>query len=449
VAEDAPELEAPPAAPRRNEKPEPAPPRNNVDQPRQGKSKDARAKEAELKASPTAPWRSERPSPTLPRDRDDQSERKAGKSKDAQAQEVGKASAPLPRWPLVVVGFVVAIFAAMVLCIIFRPRPDVWTDDAYVMVHYAAIAPRVSGQVATVLVDDNQLVRAGQVIATLDPHDKETALAAAEAVVARDKSQFEEISGTVSRQPSIIEEQQAAVASARAKLTFAQADARRYDKLAATGAGTMQERQQADTTLQQGQASLESAEASLDAARQQVDVLNARRSAAEAAIKADEAQFEQARLNLSYTQIRAPIDGIVGERSVQVGNYVGPGATLMTVVPLDQVYIEANYREVDLLHVRGGQPATIHLDAYDINLKGIVDSVPPASGAVFAPIAPNNATGNFTKIVQRLPVKIVVTPGQPLAKLLRVGLSVETTIHTGLEDIVDEQRRSSDSVTRR
>jgi membrane fusion protein (multidrug efflux system) len=166
-------------------------------------------------------------------------------------------------------------------------------------------------------------------------------------------------------------------------------------------------------------------------------------------VKADEAQLEQAKINLSYTQIRAPIDGMVGERSVQIGNYVGPGTTLMTVVPLDQVYIEANCLEVDLLHVRSGQPVTIHLDAYDIDLNGTVDSVPPASGATFAPIAPNNATGNFTKIVQRLPVKIVVTPGQPLAKLLRVGLSVETTIHTGLEDVVYEQRRSTDRVTGR
>jgi membrane fusion protein (multidrug efflux system) len=285
------------------------------------------------------------------------------------------------------------------------------------------------------------------VLATLDPRDHETALASAEAAVARDRSQFDEISANVSRQPSIIEEQQAAVASARAGLAFAQADARRFGNLAVTGAGTTREHQQADATLQQGQASLDSAEASLEAARRQLDVLKAQRSAIEAAVKADQAQLEQARLNLSYTQIRAPIDGMVGERSVQVGNYVAPGTTLMTVVPLDQVYIEANYLEVDLLHVRSGQPVTIHLDAYDIDLKGTVDSVPPASGAAFAPIAPNNATGNFTKIVQRLPVKIVVTPGQPLAKLLRVGLSVETTIHTGLEDVVDEQRRSSDRVT--
>ena len=402
---------------------------------------------AELEMRPAEPKRNEKPDPAPTRTNDGPPQQKDEKSKDRQVQEVDKLPAPLPRWPFLVVGLVVAIFAAVVLYIIFRPRPDAWTDDAYVMVHYATIAPRISGRMATVPVDDNDIVKTGQVLATLDPRDQETAVASAEAAVARDRSQSDEISATVSRQPSIIAEQQAAVASARAKLAFAQANARRYGNLAATGAGSTQEHQQADTTLAQGQASLDSAEASLDAARRQLDVLRAQRSAAEAAVKADEAQLEQARLNLSYTRIPAPIDGMVGERSVQVGNYVGPGTTLMTVVPLDQVYIEANYLEVNLRHVRNGQPVTIHLDAYDIDLNGTVDSVPPASGAAFAPIAPNNATGNFTKIVQRLPVKIVVTPGQPLAKLLRVGLSVETTIHTGLEDVVGEQRRSSDRVT--
>jgi membrane fusion protein (multidrug efflux system) len=391
--------------------------------------------------------RNEKPYPAPTRKNDEQIQQTDEKSKDQKVQEVDRLPAPLSRWPLVLAGLVVVTFAAVVLYIIFRPRPDVWTDDAYVTVHYATIAPRISGRVVTVPVDDNQVVKTGQVLATLDPRDNETAVASAEAAVARDRSRIDEISATVSRQPSIIEEQQAAVVSARAKLAFAQADARRFNNLAATGAGTTQEHQRADSTLQQGQASLDSAEASLDAARRQLDVLKAQRSAADAALKADEAQLEQAKLNLSYTRIPAPIDGMVGERSVQVGNYVGPGTTLMTVVPLDQVYIEANYLEVDLMHVRGGQPVTIHLDAYDVDLKGTVDSVPPASGAAFAPIAPNNATGNFTKIVQRLPVKIVVTPGQPLAKLLRVGLSVETTIHTGLEDVVDEQRRSSDRVT--
>jgi membrane fusion protein (multidrug efflux system) len=395
------------------------------------------------------PKRSEMPGPAPTRENDNQPRQRDEKPKDREAREIDKLSAPPPRWPFILVGFVVAIFAAVVLYVIFRPRPDIRTSDAYVMVHYATIAPRISGQVATVAVDDNDVVKIGQVLATLDPRDNETALASAEAAVARDKSRFDEISATVARQPSIITEQQAAVTSARARLSFAQADARRFGNLATTGAGSVQEHQQADATLAQDQASLDSAEASLEAARRELDVLNAQRSAAEAAIKADGAQLEQARLNLSYTQIQAPIDGMVGERSVQVGNYVGPGTTLMTVVPLDQVYIEANYREVDLLHVRGGQPVTIHVDAYDIDLQGAVVNVPAASGAAFAPIAPNNATGNFTKIVQRLPVKIVVTPGQPLAKLLRVGLSVETTIHTGLENVVDEQRRSSDRLAGR
>jgi membrane fusion protein, multidrug efflux system len=402
---------------------------------------------AELGPRPAEPQRNEKPAPAPTPTNDDQSRQKDEKSKDRKVPDTDKLPAPLPRWPLVLVGLVVAIFAAVVLYTIFEPRPNVWTDDAYVTVHYATIAPRISGQVATVPVDDNYIVKTGQVLATLDPRDNETAVASAEAAVGRDRSHLDEISATVSRQPSIIEEQQAAVASARARLAFAQDNARRYGNLAATGAGTTQEHQQADSTLQQGQASLDGAEASLDAARRQLDVLKAQRSAAEATVKADEAQLEQAKLNLSYTQIRAPVDGMVGERSVQVGNYVSPGTTLMTVVPLDQVYIEANYREVDLLHIRSGQPVTIHVDAYRTDLRGTVDSVPPASGASFAPIAPNNATGNFTKIVQRLPVKIVVASGQPLAKLLRVGLSVETTIHTGLEDVVDEQRRSTNRVT--
>jgi membrane fusion protein (multidrug efflux system) len=402
---------------------------------------------AEIETRPVEPKRNEKPYLVPAPDSDDQSELKDGKSNDGKAQEADKLSKPPPRWPFVLVGLVVAAFVAVVLYTIFGARPDVWTDDAYVMVHYATIAPRISGQVATVSVDDNDTVGAGEVLATLDPRDNQTAVASAEAALARDTAQLAEVSASVGRQPSIIEEQQSAVASAQATLAFAQANARRYGNLVVTGAGTLQEHQQADAALQQDQASLDSSQASLDAARRQLDVLRAQRSAAEATTRLDQAQLDQAKLNLSYTSILAPIDGVVGQRSVQVGNYVSPGATMMTVVPLDQVYIEANYREVDLLHVRKDQPVTIHLDAYNVSLRGTVDSVPPASGTSFAPIAPNNATGNFTKIVQRLPVKIVVTSGQPLAKLLRVGLSVETTIHTGLEDVVAEQVRSTNLVT--
>ncbi len=367
---------------------------------------------------------------------------------DDEGKEQGAAPQPRPaRWPWVVGGVVLLGFVAVVLFEVFAPHPDVWTDDADVMVHYATVAPRVSGQVATVQVDDNQIVRAGQVLVTLDPRDYQASVAMAEAAVARDTAQVGNAGASVARQPAVIEQQQASVASAQARLAFSQSDARRYTNLAATGAGTQQQHQQADTQNRQDQASLAGAQAGLDAARRQLDVLHAQQSSAEGTVRGDRAQLEQARLNLSYATITAPVDGMVGQRTVEVGNTVAPGTTLMTVVPLDQVYVVANYREVALRHVRPGQRVTIHVDAYDIDLDGAVDSVPPASGATFAPIQPNNATGNFTKIVQRLPVKVVLRPGQPSARLLRVGFSVECTIHTGLEDVVGEQDRSPGPLT--
>jgi membrane fusion protein, multidrug efflux system len=382
-------------------------------------------------------------------------EAQAAKPPEAQAEKPQEAprkpvaSQPPPLWPLGAAIIFAALFGALVLWIIFRPRPDVWTDDAYVTAHSAFIAPRVSGQVATVEIDDNQQVKTGQILVTLDPRDYETAVATAQAAVERDKAQLADASATFARQPPIIEEQEGNVAAARAKLAFAERDARRFGNLAQTGAGTVQQEQQADTNLLQARAQLQSAVAAADAAKKQLDVIKAQQQSAKAAIMLDEAQLQQAKLNLSYTRIRAPVDGMVGQRAVQVGNVLAPGTTLMAVVPLDQAYIVANYLEVDLRHVRAGQKVTIHVDAYRIDLEGTVDSLAPASGASFAPIQPNNATGNFTKIVQRLPVKITVDQNQPLAKLLRVGFSVETTIHTGLEDVVGKQRSSSSRVTER
>jgi membrane fusion protein, multidrug efflux system len=365
------------------------------------------------------------------------------KSKEEESKQDKKPAKLHATWPLLVGAIVFTAFVALILWIIFRPRPDVWTDDAYIEVHYAAIAPRISGQVSTVQVDDNQVVKAGQVLVTLDPRDYETAVASAQATLARDSAQLADVSATLARQPALISEQEAEVALAHARIAFTDPDARRHQFLAATGADTVQHQQQADSNFQQSNAQLSNAQAALEAARRQLDVIKAQQQAAAAVIETDKAQLEQAKLNLSYTQILAPVDGMVGERSVEVGNTVAPGTTLMTVVPLESVYIISNYREVDLAHVRSGQHATIHVDAYNIDLDGIVDSIAPASGVSFTPIQPNNATGNFTKIVQRLPVKILVSRNQPLAKLLRVGFSVETTIHTGLEDVVEEQRHSN------
>ncbi len=350
----------------------------------------------------------------------------------------------LPVWPWIVGGLLIAAFVAVTLWLVFAPRADVTTDDATVSAHYASVAPRISGQVVQVLTDDNQAVAAGQKLVLLDPRDRQTAVAMAQAAIARDTAQVGNASANVERQPALITEQEATVAQNEARLGFALADQKRYGNLAATGAGTFQQRQQADATVAEDRAALAAAQAALQASRRQLDVLRAQVAAGRGTVQADRAQLEQAQLDLGYTTIAAPISGVVGQRSVQVGDYVGPGTTLLAVVPLDQVYVVANYREVALRHVRIGQHVDIHVDAYDITLDGVVDSLPPASGAVFSPIPPQNATGNFTKIVQRLPVKIVLTPGQKLAGLLKVGFSVETTIHTGLADVAAAQRQSPD-----
>ena len=374
---------------------------------------------------------------------------KDDKGKDDKGKDDNKPVKRKAIWPWIVGGVVVVAFTATVLWIIYAPDPDVWSDDAYVTAHYATIAPQISGQLSTVDVEDNQPVKAGQLLATIDNRDYLTVLANAQAMLERDEAQVANATASIQRQPFVINQTQAQEPQAQAQLTFALANQKRYRNLASTGAGTVQERQQADESAQQAQATLDQARAATEAGKRQFPILEAQRAAAVASVKSDRAQVEQAKLNLSYTRILAPFDGMVGQRTLQVGNYVGPGVPLMVVVPLDRVYIEANYREEALRHMLPGQHVRIHVDAYNIYLDGVVDSLPPASGAAFGAIQPNNATGNFTKIVQRLPVKIAVTPGQDEAKLLRLGFSVETTVYTGLADVRREQRNDPRRVSER
>ena len=343
-------------------------------------------------------------------------------------------------WPWVLASLVVLGFVGVVIWRIVAPRPDVWTDNAYVRVHYAAIAPRVSGQVTAVHVQNNDTVKAGQVLVELDDRDYRAAVASAEATLIRDRAMVENAAAAIVRQGPVIEQARAQQTIAEAQLSFAEAEADRYGHLATTGSGTIRARQNADSTLLQSKAALVGAKAAVEAAQAQLKILQTQEASARASVRASEAQLEQAKLNLSYTKILAPVDGMVAQRGVQVGNYVGSGTGLMAVVPLSEVYVEANYREVELKHVQAGQRARIHVDAYDIDLEGTVVGVPAATGATFATIQPDNATGNFTKIVQRLPVQIVIAPNQPLTRLLRVGLSVETTIETQLADVVGQHR---------
>jgi membrane fusion protein, multidrug efflux system len=309
------------------------------------------------------------------------------------------------------------------------------TDDAYVAADNTLIAPRVSGYISQVLVTDNQPVKAGQVLARIDDRDFQTALRQAIADEQTAESEVRAIDAQLILQNATIEQSNQQLASADAALQFAQQDHARYDKLFRTGAGTTQSAEQSESVLQERTAGQLQTRAALTAAKAQVDVLQASRVKATSQLEHYRAAEQQARLNLGYTTITAPSDGAVGARSVRIGQYVQAGTQLMAVVPLDAVYIVANFKETQLTDVRPGQPVEITVDTFpDAQIHGHVDSVSPATGLQFALLPPDNATGNFTKVVQRLPVKIVLDRDSAghgaAAGMLRPGMSVEPTINT-------------------
>jgi membrane fusion protein, multidrug efflux system len=304
------------------------------------------------------------------------------------------------------------------------------TDDAYVKADSTIIAPKVSGYIAKVLVADNEPVKAGQLLARIDDRDYRTALNQAHADVAASEAAIKNLDAQIELQEPLIQQQAAEVDAAGANLKFAQEEQARYDNLMKSGSGTIQRAQQTDAALRAQTAQLQQGKSGLIAARQKVEVLTTQRAQAVAQLEHARAVEQQAALNLSYTEITAPVDGTVGARTLRVGQYVQAGTQLMAVVPLDQVYVVANFKETQLTHVRNGQPVELRVDSFhSTRLKGHVDSLSPASGLEFALLPPDNATGNFTKIVQRVPVKIVLDD-HSLNGLLRPGMSAEPTIDT-------------------
>ncbi|MDQ0393987.1 HlyD family secretion protein [Labrys monachus] len=311
-------------------------------------------------------------------------------------------------------------------------RFQISTDDAYIQADNTTIAPKVSGYIAAVLVGDNQPVKAGQVLARIDDRDFRVALDQAKADVAAARAAIASKQASLDAQQSLIEAAKATVTVDQANLTFAQQDDRRYSALASNGFGSVQNAQQASARIAAGRAAVERDTASLVNATKQVDLLKAQLAQAQATLAHDEAVQDQAELNLSYTNVVAPVDGVVGNRTLRVGQYVQAGTQLMAVVPLAAAYVVANYKETQLTGVRPGQAADIDVDMFPgVTFHGHVDSIAPASGQEFALLPPDNATGNFTKVVQRIPVKIVLDAGNPLAGGLRPGMSVYPTIETG------------------
>ena len=316
------------------------------------------------------------------------------------------------------------------------------TDDAYVKADSTLVSPKVSGYLAEVLVGDNERVKAGQLLARIDDRDFVTALNQADADVAGAEAAVKNLDAQIALQQPLIEQETADIAAAEANLQFAQEEQTRYDGLMKSGSGTVQRAQQSDAALRERAAQLQHGKSGLIAAQRKVDVLTTERAKAVAQLDHARAVEAQAALNLSYTKISAPVEGTVGARTLRVGQFVQAGTQLMAVVPLDAVYVVANFKETQLTHVRNGQPVEVRIDSFHgTKLKGHVDSLSPASGLEFALLPPDNATGNFTKIVQRVPVKIVLDD-HSLTGLLRPGMSAEPTVNTKAAVVAEREATS-------
>jgi membrane fusion protein (multidrug efflux system) len=315
------------------------------------------------------------------------------------------------------------------------------TDDAFIAARQFAIAPKVPGYITAVPVTDNQHVAAGEVIARIDDRDYRVALAQAEAQVAAAEASIQNINAQIAVQQAQVEQSQAQVEQAQAALVFAQQQAARYEDLAQRGAGSVQNEQQYSSSLRQQQAAVKTAEAASIAAQRQVEALKAQLTSAEAALAQANAQRDQAKLNLSYTMVTAAQPGRVVNLSGAVGQYASVGTNLTMFVP-DETWVVANFKETQLDAMRPGQPATIEIDAYpERDFRGHVASVQPGSGTAFSLLPAENATGNYVKIVQRVPVKIVLD-NPPTDVALGPGMSVEPTVRINSAPSLYERLRA-------
>jgi membrane fusion protein, multidrug efflux system len=314
-------------------------------------------------------------------------------------------------------------------------RFHVSTDDAYVQADNVTIAPKVSGYLSEVLVQDNEAVKAGQVLARIDDRDYRVALDEAKANVLAAQALIDSQQGAVETQNALIDTAKGSVSVDQANEVFAEQENERYSHLATTGYGSVQNAQNASAKIASSRASIERDTGTLESMKKQLDVINAQTAQARAALAHEQAAEHQAELNLSYTTIVAPVDGTVGNRTLRVGQFVQAGTQLMSIVPTDAAYVVANYKETQLTDVKRGQPATIEVDMFPGRVfHGHVDSLSPASGQTFSLLPPDNATGNFTKVVQRIPVKIILDSESQRSGDLRPGMSVEPSIDTSAEN---------------
>ncbi|TWB46085.1 HlyD family secretion protein [Nitrospirillum pindoramense] len=305
------------------------------------------------------------------------------------------------------------------------------TDDAYVGGDVTVIAPKVSGFIAQVAVTDNQAVHAGDLLLTLDDRDYRAALARAVAAVQAQQATLANLEAQRRLQQAVINQAAAGVGAAKAETDRAKYDQDRYRALSATAAASIQAFEKADAAYKQAVANGEKATATLQAAERQIDVIDTQKRQAEAALAGAIADRDTAQLNLSYTELRSPIDGTVGNRSARPGAYATVGAQLIAIVPARGLWVDANFKESQIAGLKAGQPVSVVADVLPgREFRGHVASLAPATGAQFSVLPPENATGNFTKIVQRVPVRILLEGEGGLLGSLRPGLSVTAAINT-------------------
>jgi membrane fusion protein (multidrug efflux system) len=311
---------------------------------------------------------------------------------------------------------------------------DQATDDAYLQSDVMPISSKVPGYLRDVPVQDYQRVQAGQLVAQVEDSDYRAAVAQSTANVAAAEAQVQVLTAQKELQGANVSAARAVVDATSVELDQAGKDVSRQHALLESGSGSQDGTEHAQTQHAELQARLAQNRAQAEASARQLQVLTAQLAQARATLAAQEAALKLATINLDYTQIRAPQDGVIAQRQVRPGQYIGVGGQVTTLTPLPKVWVIANYRETQMTRVRAGQPANVTVDAYPGHtMKGHVIAIAPASGSQFALLPPDNSTGNFTKVVQRIPVKIVIDDSDGLVDRLRPGMSVIATIDTRRE----------------
>ena len=349
-----------------------------------------------------------------------------------------------------VVALLALAAASYAVYYVFVGRFYVSTDDAYVRANNTMLGARVAGHITAIVPGDNVIVKKGEVVFRIDDGDYRIAKDSARTRIATQQATIDRIGRQVTAQESAVEQSRAQLVSAEAALKRAGLDFERQQALSTKGFASRATYEVSEASRDQGAAAVKSAQAAYDAARDNVEVTKAQQNEARAQLAELQTTLAKAERDLEFTYVRAPVDGTFSNRLVNIGDMIQAGQRLGNVVPLDEVFIDANFKETQLKRIRPGQPVTIKVDAYGFRkFAGVVDSISAGAGSVFTLLPPDNATGNFTKIVQRVPVRIRVPKSVAKQNLLRAGMSVYTTVYTreGAHDADNETDLDSAETT--